>query len=400
MNVLQYSILLCLTMVMNLSQRGEAATPIPFNLDAQKLDGQFMGESVEYFEDTGGKLDANEVIARWAEWPILAGQKPIINLAFTPHPLWFRWAVENPGSSPRVLLIEHPYPSDSFRVYPLLNNQLGSPFILGYKEKESGALPFRNPTLRLEIPPGRHLIYFRMQHIGAVKFAVKVWSEEAFATLKWNGEWLLGMFMGLTLIMVFYNIFMFIMMKTQAYLSYVGFLFSSLLWLTFYSGLGRMTPAGPKAFFAYTWIPLMFCMMFFLVVFTVQFLKLKERQPRMAKVFRVLSYLGVAGAVMSLFAPHSGFYLSMLVNSAYAIPLFRGGRFFSLEGLPSGLLLSRQLSECCRWRHDGISGGAGLPGRPVWVLAVFRQHGSADCPSFAGYRRSNSHQPNASACAD
>ncbi|HYX32300.1 MAG TPA: 7TM diverse intracellular signaling domain-containing protein [Oligoflexus sp.] len=167
--------------------------------------------------------------------------------------------------------------------------------------------------MRLEIPPGRHLIYFRMQHIGAVKFAVKVWSEEAFATLKWNGEWLLGMFMGLTLIMVFYNIFMFIMMKTQAYLSYVGFLFSSLLWLTFYSGLGRMTPAGPKAFFAYTWIPLMFCMMFFLVVFTVQFLKLKERQPRMAKVFRVLSYLGVAGAVMSLFAPHSGFYLSMLV---------------------------------------------------------------------------------------
>ncbi|HYX32299.1 MAG TPA: 7TM-DISM domain-containing protein [Oligoflexus sp.] len=93
MNVLQYSILLCLAMVMNLSQRGEAATPIPFNLAAQKLDGQFMGESVEYFEDTGGKLDVSEVISRWAEWPILAGQKPVINLAFTPHPLWFRWAV-------------------------------------------------------------------------------------------------------------------------------------------------------------------------------------------------------------------------------------------------------------------------------------------------------------------
>src|SRR5690606_8941584 len=104
--------------------------------------------------------------------------------------------VENPTQENHELIFEHQFPSDSLQIYIRLSDGQISRHKLGYKEREMGALPYRNPSVYFKAPPGIQEVYFRLHHVGIIKFDIKAWTVRSFYESKYQEETWIGIFLG------------------------------------------------------------------------------------------------------------------------------------------------------------------------------------------------------------
>lgn len=175
--------------------------------------------------------------------------RPHISFGFRPDACWFRWEMRNQNADAIKVLFTIDYPVlDHINLYQLANNQL--------REWTFGdALPFeqrkidsRNFVLPLTLAPGQNAVYYlRVQSSGSMTIPIYLSDRDSFIGMQEQSEWWLGVFYGISLGLLFYHGFLWIVIREKIYRFYVLHLGTSLAYLATLQGLAyRIWPDWPE----------------------------------------------------------------------------------------------------------------------------------------------------------
>ena len=209
-------------------------------------DAVSLGAHVEVLEDPGGKLRLEDVrrpdsAARFA--PAVADP---VNFGYTRSAWWLRFSL--PGGAPagEELMLEVAFPSIDRVELHLPEAQPGGE--LRYWTRLAGdAFPWearevrhRAHVFRFPAPAaaGEHRYYLRVESLGVLTVPLALWRPEAFYEHNRNAQLVLGLFYGLGLALVLYNLMLYSAIRDRAYLYYLLYASAFGMYLFSFDGLG------------------------------------------------------------------------------------------------------------------------------------------------------------------
>jgi len=196
-----------------------------------------IAKHIEYYEDTTDKTKINDIKNKNIAW-----QKPAadeFNFGFTNNPYWFRFTVNNTTENVKPWYLEISYPMlDSVKLYIPEGDSR-------FKKIETGDhLPFHNRDVKernfifsLSEKPGKHTYYIRIKTTSSLNFPVIIWSSEAYLEKLFKELPILWIYYGLMMIMVIYNLFIYISARDKSYIFYALFISSWILFQLTLNGL-------------------------------------------------------------------------------------------------------------------------------------------------------------------
>jgi len=305
---------------------------VPVQITDRHFTSLNIESGVEYLRDERGEWTLHQ--ARFQNgWQPL--DSSIAAFGFDSASYWLRFSVANYTSDPLDGLLEIAYPQlDDVRVYRFINlpTEQEKPlteFVLG------DSLPFssrpvshRNFVVPLPISPNSlSLIYIRVESEGALRLPLLVWNKEAFYQHRQRNLMVQGLYFGVLLVMVLYNLFIYVSVRHPSYVYYAGSVIGVGLFMGAYNGFGfqYLWPAAPAM---NQWALMMSLGVYglFNCAFTASLLHLSRNNPRFFKLVRVCAVL-YAGVFFSAFVLpyHLAVLMAAVVGfSAAAISLLVG----------------------------------------------------------------------------
>lgn len=300
---------------------------------------------MELLVDPTGHLTIDEVSSPAFDAQFTPSQADTPNLGSTSAAIWARFQVRNeadPTTAWRLAVAEA-----RLRYVDLY---LPAPDGTGWGHQQAGQarpftvrdVPYRYSVFKLSLPPAQsETIYLRVQS-GTPLLPLTLWSLEAF-TYQAQAELLVfGLFYGVMLVMLSYNLFLFASLRDRSYLFFVLFIASFSLNDAFREGLAQqyLIPQRPNLYGVGITATTNYMTA---ALFGVSFLQTKKRTPRLHRVlvavilispiYYVLASLGWAPAVV--FVLISIFIALLLVVTGYLIwqQGHRSARYFLLAWL-------------------------------------------------------------------
>jgi len=204
-----------------------------------------LGAYVEVLEDPGGKLRLEDVHRPPSAGRFVAATGGPLNFGYTRSAWWLRFSL--PGGAPagEELLLEIAFPSIDRAEFHLPEPQpdaaprywmrvAGDEYPWAARE-----VRHRNHVFRFSVPPqpGPHVYYLRFASHSVLTVPLALWRPEAFAERDRDVQLVLGLFYGLALALVLYNLMLFFAVRDGTYLVYVGYAAAFGLFLFGYDGL-------------------------------------------------------------------------------------------------------------------------------------------------------------------
>jgi len=233
------ALLVLLVVPLFLSARAGAA-PLP------GADGHVsLAPYVEVLEDPQGKLMLDDVrTGPWAARFRHAGSGPL-NFGYTDSAWWLRFTVPGGPAAGKDLLLEVAFPSiDRIELHEPVAEPGPGP---AYWTRLAGdSFPWaareirhRNYVFRVSPPaaPGEHTYYLRVQSRSVLTVPLTLWRAQAFNETTDHVLLILGLFYGLAIALVAYNLMLYFAVQDRSYLYYVVYAASFGTFLFAYDGL-------------------------------------------------------------------------------------------------------------------------------------------------------------------
>lgn len=290
---------------------------------------------ISYFEDKNGERELSDIIQKLSQGEFKSGQQKVLNFGFTKSAYWFHITVHNHDSINRRWILEVLYPLlDQVEVYSVYENGnvryqvAGDTVQFHLREHTSHSLNYL-----VDLPKNATVgLYMRTQSLGTVEMPVMLWNEKAFLAKDHNAQIVLGIYYGLLLAMILYNLMIYISIRDINYLLCP-------LYITFYgsfqfslNGLAieYLWPNNPEL--NNFMLIISSCLgMFFILLFSKSFLLLKQH----SNLFNnILNFLSVYFCIILI----SNFFISY----RYLIPLVTFGAMISAIFIISSAILCWQ----------------------------------------------------------
>ncbi|MCU0849559.1 MAG: SpoIIE family protein phosphatase [Spirochaetes bacterium] len=318
-------------------------------LDDETLSGKPLGPFAYYLDDGSGRLTIEDVSAGRASLLFAPSEREIPSFGFTTDPIWLRFTAENPGNTEREWYLEVGYGQlDSLELYVPDGSGGFSVRAAGdhrpYFDRE---YDHENFIFRLSEKPGRHTYFLRVQTGGSVNVPLYAWSLDRLTTRNYNSHIMLGIFYGILLIMLAYNLIIYFSSFDPDYLIYVLFSMSFILVTLALNSVGFRF-LWPDTLWMNDSIPFIMPMAdALLVLFTMSFLDTKLHTPRIHKVLIAVIALLVSDSMLCFFLPYSvtitiatqiqiaSTALLLGISVLYLLKGYRSARFY----FPGGIIL-------------------------------------------------------------
>jgi hypothetical protein len=262
---------------------------------AQKIivfrgDNIVIGESVSILEDTTKHLEIQSVRRSSA---FVESRSEVPNLQLSTSDFWLRFTIKNESSENQLLLnLEYPTLSICELHFPVNG--------VYYTTRLSDRDPFRKRKYKhqdflfdIKIPKdSTSTFYLRVRSSEQMVLPIVLGTPQKIAESKLTHDLLWGGLIGLLLVMVLYNSFVFISIRDISYLYYVSY--------TLLIGLTQTSLSGYTYRFIFSNTPALFNLgiVIFpalagisLLLFAQSFLGIKERMPVMGRVFKLVILL-------------------------------------------------------------------------------------------------------------
>jgi serine phosphatase RsbU (regulator of sigma subunit) len=179
-----------------------------------------IGRQVEYLEDRGKALTIDAVSKQFLDWK--KHDSDSFSQGFTGSAYWFRFHVINNQKEPRSCYLEINYPMlDRVDLYSPAG---GNAFTL---VSEGDHYPFyqrkiidRNFIFELKPIPRMNTYYLRVSTTSSLNFSPILWSHYSFSLRNNTEQPVMFMYYGLMLVMVIYNLFIFLSVRKITYILY------------------------------------------------------------------------------------------------------------------------------------------------------------------------------------
>lgn len=301
-----------------------------------------LGHSIDVFEDVRGTADIADITSAALADSFRRHDRDVLNAGYSRSVFWIRLDLDyrpQESQDPTHWLLELAYP-------PLDRLDLYLPGADGkyqLAQRTGDTLPFAsrpisltNYLFDLKLAPGKPLrVYLRLESQGSIQAPLTLWSPKAYMENLPGNVYVLGIIYGVLLVMLVYNLFIFVSVRDTSYLYYILYIASFGLYQVSVNGAGieYFWPNSP--WWANAATPFLIgSASLFGCQFARSFLHTREHSPW---VDRTLLALMAVGALVMLLAFSASYALSLRLATylalAFVVVIFSAGILAWLRGM-------------------------------------------------------------------
>jgi len=258
-----------------------------------------IGKHLEIYEDPSNKLTYNQIL-KVGDFKLSQEETP--NMGLSQSTFWIRFSVVN-KSDKASLFLELAYPMiHSCELYTIIGSRTE---IQDYKETDdfnARTVKHQNLVFNLNIKPGEsHNYYLKVKGLNQVILPLIIRDQENLFESSLLSETINGIFTGIILVMVLYNIFIYFSTRDKSYLFYVLYILCVGLAQTALSGYAYkyMWPYAPR-FNSVATIWFSGFAGIFAMLFVKNFLQLPEKWPPGVKILNVIIALYSSTGILNV----------------------------------------------------------------------------------------------------
>jgi len=337
-----------------------AAQP-PQAVDVGASMGAPLGRHMQVLEDSQGQWQLADVLARSDAFTDSAEAAP--NFSFTRSAYWFRLRLENRQSTDTQWWLETQYPLiDHFTFHEVRHG------VLTRTSQGGRALPFhdrpvkhRNYIVPVQLAQGEVVdVYIRVQSASSLQAPLTVWTPSAFVARDHEEQLVFGLYYGVLLAMLTYNLMIFLSIRDVSYLHYLHFIAGYIVFQLALNGLAYeyLWPDWPR--WGAMALPLMTCLTLAGALnFLRAFFDLPRVMPRVNTFVRHLTRAQFGLALLCLFLPYSPAMMSATAGALFSVVvIFSVGSYGLWRGLKPA-------------RYFMLAWGVLLVGAVLYVLKTY-----------------------------
>ncbi len=293
-----------------------AGSPVALkNISSLKL-----GLHMDFLTDPSGRLTLSQVRSASHASRFEPSNKESLNFGFSQEAVWVRFTLQNISEASQKFLLETGFPLIDY--VDLYSPQPGGTYtvmnageLVPISERD---INNRNSVFPIVVHPHTAQTYYiRYQDMGSVPFSLTLWEPSAFNVYVTNKQYGLGIYYGIMFIILFYNLVLYLMLRSKNYLYYMVYASSYVLWQMVYNGITNeyLWPHHP-------WItnlitPFLICASgFWALQFSRSFLDTRKYAPALNKVILWLMSAFAGVAILSLIP---GFPAALPLSAVFAI---------------------------------------------------------------------------------
>ena len=301
-----------------------------------------LGHSIDVFEDVRGTADIADITSAALADSFRRHDRDVLNAGYSRSVFWIRLDLDyrpQESQDPAPWLLELAYP-------PLDRLDLYLPGADGkyqLAQRTGDTLPFAsrpisltNYLFDLKLAPGKPLrVYLRLESQGSIQAPLTLWSPKAYMENLPGNVYVLGIIYGVLVVMLVYNLFIFVSVRDTSYLYYILYIASFGLYQVSVNGAGieYFWPNSP--WWANAATPFLIgSASLFGCQFARSFLHTREHSPW---VDRTLLALMAVGALVMLLAFSASYALSLRLATylalAFVVVIFSAGILAWLRGM-------------------------------------------------------------------
>ncbi|PCJ34262.1 MAG: hypothetical protein COA99_14820 [Moraxellaceae bacterium] len=261
--------------------------------------------------DAENRLTIEQISSKDHQQNFVVNRQKILNLGIGPSAYWLKFQLEYPDSYPNTQKTKKLYLEiaksllDTAELYSLRPDgsfsMQASDLSRDFSKRE---ILHVNSVFPIEISLGEEKTYYLKIHNRAtsIQVALYVWSPPAFVEKVAGEEFIYGVFYGSMLVLLLYNLFVYISTKDLTYLYYVMYLAPVTLFQLIETGHGTihlgwfLTVIGKEWLASIIWVAFYFGILFF-----KYFLNLKKEHPFIHKTYTVCGQIVLISLAISLF---------------------------------------------------------------------------------------------------
>ncbi len=276
-------------------------------LETLVMDKSFVsclaGPYMSYMEDAGGVLTVFDAAGRAASREFAPAGAGILNFGASSSVYWLALTIENVQDGSVSFYLEI--------AYPLLDEVvLFQPDRETFRTRVSGDhlafgardYPHENNVFHITQGTGAATYFFRIRSTTSLSLPVSVYSEKAYSYhASAEGTWK-GVFLGILLVMIMYNMFILFSVKEKLYLYYLLYIGSYTYLYLVLSGMGLRYLWNDAIWLNESGFPV-FITNVFILMFTRQFLRTWRNIPAVDRFIVGIMLAGGVGAVGVLIFP-------------------------------------------------------------------------------------------------
>ena len=285
-----------------------------------------IDRGVYYLIDKDGKQSIDTIVN---EKNLLVNQKNTLNFGYSSDPVWIKLPIRNESLNETRWLLEIAFPPlDFIEIYIPSGDK--------YIQKKAGdRYPFWNRDFyyhhllySIDLPYGEEKnIYLRIQTTSSRYVPIIIHKSSQFVKNVMPIEILHIIIFGCMFVMIFYNLFIYFGIRSNRYLLYSLGTFGLLLYYFAVTGYGFQF-IWPNSVFIQQYV-IVFSVSWagvFITEFTIQFLELKKRMPRIVIIFRISQILAFLIFI-------TVFISSRLANTVQSVVASLNSLLFLLVGI-------------------------------------------------------------------
>lgn len=280
-----------------------------------------LGLHIELLEDPGGELTIEDVTSAAYDPLFVPSQVDVPNFGFTDSAIWARIHLRNetPGSDHWLLEV-------GFANMHFVDLYTPLPDGSGFDAKQTGILraletrDLLHPHIifDLTIPPQEQQAYYlRFQSGASMTLPLTLWAQDAFFIASQKKQILLGIYFGILLGLLFYNLFLLYSLRERIYLYLAIFITSVVIFETSYAGYAPLYVFPNHLNLNTSYAGLSFSLWFLcMILFADTFLELRLRLP---KLHRISMALEVIWLVLMLLTPFVSYHVLALAIPPWGV---------------------------------------------------------------------------------
>ncbi len=295
-----------------------------------------LGGFLEILEDPAGQFSFDQVAIERSVRGWQPNTKDILNLGYSSSVYWLRFAIKNDDTQRLHRILEFGYPLlDEVKIFLQRSHQsdtnaLPEPIIFGDIQPFSArSWNHRSFILPVDLFPGETIdVHIRIETNSSIQLPLTLWEQQRFFEVEQYVILAQGIYFGIMMIMMIYNLFLFFSVRENSYLYYIVAVFFILMVQASIRGYCYqfLWPDSPG--FHNASIPLFVSLgVAAVAIFSISFLDLKKHNRFFLRLLQAIVFILV---VNSLAIPLMGYSFS--IQLAIVV-----GAVFVLFGLAAGL---------------------------------------------------------------
>lgn len=331
------AVLRCLAIVICLVAICSSAIAQPVEVDGGELKRLDLTQGIEYYRDESAALEFSQIrslpLDRWHNTGT-----DVPSFGFDPAAYWLRFQVHNKSAVAASAVLEIAYPIlDDVRLYvgqtegALQFMQLGDrlPF-------QQRPLDHANFAIPLELTPNSITqLYLRVHTESSVQVPLILWNKDAFYQDRQGYLMGQGLYFGMLLVMIFYNLFIFITVRHLSYVYYAGSVLGIGLFMAALHGFGfqYLWPSLPSI---NEWAVVAALGGFgsFACAFTISLLQLQRNSPRFYYLILTHVFLYALVLVCAFVLPYkTSIVFAIFVGFSACVSALLAGGYTLYRGL-------------------------------------------------------------------